>query len=332
MSIEQFIENLRALINSKSPVEGQSPLVLPPEIVDILLTQPNLEAAIHQATVALTGSNSPLSAGDIRAAANQALEPQIGDPRYTHQTDELPGFLGVPRNYDVDGISIYTTDENGEFLFYKNGSQYSLIANQTPEVKAALQAELVNAGLLKMGTFIPGRWNLDEDSPETLAFEQVLMRANKTGDPDFTNSLRWFVDNQETIESFQIEPSYLPPDYATLSQSVKSLFRNDPEIDREPQPYELKLLADQLLSDYESTAPKPVPDIGDVTGEQLLSGDYGNHITIPDDKEVSEIEPTARLLETFDRITKKERERLGRNADIQTSNNLMLNSIISAPR
>lgn len=336
MSIEQFIQNLISLVNSKSPLSGQSPLVIDQETIDTLLSQPTLDAAINNAIVALTGSNSPISPGDIRAAAQQSSEPQLGDPRYDHLTSELPAFLGVPRNYSVDGVSIYTTDENGDFLFYKQGSQYSLIANEPPEVVAALQAELVNAGLLKMGTFIPGRWSVEEDAPETEAFKTVLERANKTGDPDFTNSLRWFVDNQETMEAFEVEPAYLPPDYETVAQQVTNLFRNDQEIRRDPKPYEIKLLADQLIADSEKAWKANQPpkiDIGDITGEELMSGDLGNHIVYDETvSEDSQINPTANMLATFDRITQNERERISDYDDIQRTNGIIIDSITGAPR
>ena len=72
MSIEQFIQNLISLVNSKSPLSGQSPLVIDQETIDTLLSQPTLDAAINNAIVALTGSNSPISPGDIRAAAQQS--------------------------------------------------------------------------------------------------------------------------------------------------------------------------------------------------------------------------------------------------------------------
>ena len=158
MTIEEFIQQLESLVNSKSPLPGQAPLFIPNEVKQSLYSQPSVKAAAEQAVVALTGTNSPISAGDIYRIAGLTAEPQITDPSYQFTNNELPNFLGVPRNYSVDGVSIYTTDEQGNFLFYQNGSEYNLMLGQTPEVVASVQAELVNANLLKIGEFVPGKW------------------------------------------------------------------------------------------------------------------------------------------------------------------------------
>ena len=336
MTIEEFIQQLEALVNSKSPLRGQAPLFIPNEIKQILYEQPSVKAAADQAVVALTGTNSPISAGDIYRVAGMTSEPQLTDSQYTAGTFELPNFLGVPRNYEVDGVSIYTTDDQGEFLFYQSGAQYALMANQPPEIVAAIQAELVNANLLKLGEFVPGSWGglfIGDEQKDVEAFKKVLEHSNQTGNPDFTMSLRFFVDNQEAIDAFQPQPAYLPPDYATASQSVTNLFEN--QLGRKPKTYELELLANQLLADTKKAFDAKQPaqlDIGDISAEELLTGNLGNHIVEPPVQEETAIDPSARLLQKFDEITAKEQERLGANRDIQTTNRIILNSITGAPR
>ena len=263
--------------------------------------------------------------------------PQIDDTRYDPNVAlELPNFLGVPRNYEVDGVSIYTTDDQGKFLFYQSGSEYNLMLGQTPEVVAAVQAELVNTGLLKLGEFVPGKWGglfINEEQKDVEAFKKVLEHSNQTMNPDFTVGLRFFVDSQESIDAFTSKPAYLPPDYATVSKSVSNLFEQ--QLNRKPKTYELELLANQLLADtkkvYESQQTAQL-DIGDITGEELLTGNLGNHIVEPPVQEETAIDPSSRLLQTFDDITAKEQERLGTNRDIQATNRIIINSITGAPK
>ena len=337
MTIEEFIQQLESLVNSKSPLPGQAPLFIPEEIKQSLYSQPSVKAAADNAVVALTGTNSPISAGDIYRIAGLTNEPQIDDTRYDPNVAlELPNFLGVPRNYEVDGVSIYTTDDQGKFLFYPSGSEYNLMSGQTPEVIAAVQAELVNTGLLKLGEFVPGKWGglfINEEQKDVLAFKKILEHSNQTVNPDFTVGLRFFVDSQESIDAFSSEPAYLPPDYATVSQSVTNLFEQ--QLNRKPKAYELELLANQLLADtkkaYQAQQPAQL-DVGDITGEELMSGNLGNHIVLPPVQEETAIDPSSRLLQTFDEITAKEQERLGTNRDIQATNRIILNSITGAPR
>ena len=334
MDREQFISALQSLVNSKSPMPGQSPLVIPQDLIDSIYEAPTFNDAVNQAIAVLTGPRSPVSVGDIKSLAGLSTEPQLIDPRYDETiAQDLPNFIGVPRNYAVDGVSIYDTDNEGNFLFYKDGSEYSLLANQPPEIIAAVQAELVNGGLLSVGEFIPGRWSTNVKSPEVIAFKEVLGRANATGNPDFTVALRWYVDNQESIDAFGAEPAYLPPDYATASQQVKNLFKTN--LKRDPKPYELEMLANQLLSDSKKAflASQPATlDVGDITGEELLTGDLGNHITEPEVEADTKIDPTARLYETFDRITKPEQERIQTSADIQTVNGIIIDAVTGLNR
>ena len=196
------------------------------DLIDVIYEAPSIEAAVQQAVAVLTGPNSPLSAGDIYAAGNLSVEPSLQDKTYEQITsNELPNFLGVPRNYAVDGVSIYSTDTEGNFLFYKDGAQFSLLANEPPGLVAAVQAELVNGGILQVGDFVPGKWSTDPKAPEVEAFKKVLGRANATGNPDFTVALRWYVDNQLSVDAFEPQEAYLPPDYATASQQIKNLFK-----------------------------------------------------------------------------------------------------------
>ena len=50
------------------------------------------------------------------------------------------------------------------------------------------------------------------------------------------------------------------------------------------------------------------------------------------DSEDSQINPTANMLATFDRITQNERERISDYDDIQRTNGIIIDSITGAPR
>ena len=182
------------------------------------------------------------------------------------------------------------------------------------------------------GILVPGGFG--SRGVEGKIMSRLMGDANLSGigkdENGWENKLQQYIANPVSMPS-QVEP-YLPPDYRSVSNSIDGLFEN--ELGRKPKPYELKLLAEtylnESLSAYKQDVELGKPVQETVTPEMLAN--YGNHIQEPEIREETDIDPSAALLDTFDRITKTEQERLGRNADIQTSNNLMLNSIISAPR
>ena len=172
----------------------------------------------------------------------------------------------------------------------------------------------------------------------------VLKVQNTLGVPQGKKGTAWEealeVLLNTTLPTYQQERVYLPPDYTKVANSINSIFAN--ELGREAEPYELKLLASQYSSDVQSkfqqeeslrqlAAQQEV-----ITGEQLLTGEYGNHAVIETEAKIEEedltaVDPSARMYDTFKNITEKERDRLGRNADIQKSNQLILNSITGSP-
>ena len=94
--------------------------------------------------------------------------------------------------------------------------------------------------------------------------------------------------------------------------------------------YEKKLLANQYLGDVEKQYQASIPKADQPITPDTLE-DYGNHSNIEDVESREDIDPNARLFQTFDSITQKEQERLGRNVDIQATNKLIIDSITSIP-
>ena len=49
-------------------------------------------------------------------------------------------------------------------------------------------------------------------------------------------------------------------------------------------------------------------DIGDISAEELLTGDLGNHIVEPPVQEETAIDPTSRMLQKFDELQQKNKK------------------------
>tara|TARA_R110000824_G_scaffold164628_1_gene340919 strand:+ start:4922 stop:5926 length:1005 start_codon:yes stop_codon:yes gene_type:complete len=241
-----------------------------------------------------------------------------------------PGFLGVesyqPITYQGEAIEIGSVPGEN---FYMDGDQNFSFEGLMPDKIMDLQAEFINAGLLGPAVgiaFRPGVW---QSGVEGLIMARLMGDSNLSGigkaENGWENKLQQYIANPVSMPS-QVQP-YLPPDYRSVSNSIDGLFEND--LGRKPKPYELKLLAEtylnESLSAYKQDVELGKPVQETVTPEMLA--DYGNHLQEPKIREETDIDPSAALLDTFDRITKTEQERLGKNRDIQAGNNLILNSI-----
>jgi len=328
MEKEDFIKQIIPIVSQGIP--GENRLTVSDEQIAELHKADDLQDAIFTAT--------NFGWGDYIAIWSQQAEVEPGWNFNQILAQSLLGqqpidYIGVdatqPIEYEGEATTIGNVGEN----FYIEGDQ-NVFVNLMPSEIRDIQADLVNAGLLgsKVGRpFRPGVWDANSDGA---GMSLLMQQANISGlgkkENGWRNSLQLFIDNPVPLES-NIQP-YLPPDYKTVSNSINNLFERD--LGRKPQAYELKLLAEtylnESLSEYQQDLEFSKPDQETVTPEMLAN--YGNHIQEPEIREETDIDPSAALLDTFDRITKTEQERLGRNADIQTSNNLMLNSIISAPR
>ena len=336
MSVQEFINRLLEVTQSQGPaLEGQNVYNIPTEAVTLIASQNDINQAISIAseyvpvniiTEALSASYGalsefdPLNPEDSRARALLGLE--------------TPQYLGI---VDDNYVSPKGADAN-DYYFANDAIDY--FRGKSPDVIADIQADLVNIGYLSPGQFVPGLWG----EKEAVAMTAVLKVQNSLGVPSGKKATAWEeamdVLLNTTLPSYQQERVYLAPDYSKVAKSINSLFAS--ELGREPEQYELQLLANQYNADTkakfkqeeELKAIGAMPEM--VTGEQLIEGSYGNHAITEVEAKIEEegltaIDPSARLYDTFRSITEKERERLGRSADIQKSNQLILNSIIGAP-
>lgn len=334
MTVEEFIERLKQIIDlaNNEQIEGQNQLFLSEDDEILLRGETTIENAILRAKTL-----NPAIGVYADFAANP--EQNIGDFATTDasfaaaEATVLSGFGVGP---DYIGVSGEYVPPQGGTDFYTEQEKIDLFAGKSTEEIAGIQADLVNANLLELGSFRPGEW----DKTTYNAFRNILYTANTLGvtPEQKANGSRWkevLIDySQNPTTVVKPEAVYLPPDYDAVTQQVKGLFRQ--QLNRDPKAYELKLLGDVLMSESKKAfdlQQQLQTDLDvDVTQEQLLTGNYGNHITPQIEPGVTEVSPTAALYEKFDDITAKEQERLGTNRDIQATNRIILNSITGAPR
>jgi hypothetical protein len=334
MTVNEFINLLIEQVNYKINSQGLSRSVLDANALQILQEQPTVDAAIAEATLLLNGV---MTIDEISRLAQGSGQPEIQNyPQdTTTQGQTFVSFLGdVPGYYTTPtGRDIAEKDDDGEYVFYTQGEQYSNFAGLSPEVKATIQTDLVNAGLLERGSFLIGEW----DDASADAMKVVLGRANQIGDPDWVASMKWYVDNQ-LPEIPTTEDIFLPPDYTGTANLIDSMFAQS--LGREPKEYEKQNLLDQYSAIVQKQASNQqrvaelIEEPEFQTVQELV--DYSNH-GIEDIQEtileegITQIDPTARFQKAFKDATQFETERLRGQADIQRTNQTILNLISGAP-
>lgn len=323
---EKFISQILGLI--KVPIAGQNPIVPTEQQIADLQSTETLQDAISLANNYGWGefvdqwaiSQDSSQQDTVAQALNLALQ--------GNQTN----YLGVDANTVINYGGVETTIGKFGENFYVDGDQNAMEALMPDEIRE-IQANLINAGLLGSKVnrpFRPGVWGVNDRK----AMYEIMSIANQDGqgkaEKGWETILQVYLDNP--IQTPSQVASYLPPDYTTISNSINGLFEQ--ELGRKPKEYELKLLADTYSANakkaYEQKVALETPVDVDITPETLE--DYGNHIQPVVEEGVTAIDPSARMLDVFNRVTEKEQERLGVNRDIQATNRIILNSITGSPR
>ena len=323
---EKFISQILGLV--KVPIAGQNPIVPTEQQIADLQSTETLQDAISLANNYGWGefvdqwaiSQDSSQQDTVAQALNLALQ--------GNQTN----YLGVDANTVINYGGVETTIGKFGENFYVDGDQNAMEALMPDEIRE-IQANLINAGLLGSKVnrpFRPGVWGVNDRK----AMYEIMSIANQDGqgkaEKGWETILQVYLDNP--IQTPSQVASYLPPDYTTISNSINGLFEQ--ELGRKPKEYELKLLADTYSANakkaYEQKVALETPVDVDITTETLE--DYGNHIQPVVEEGVTAIDPSARMLDVFNRVTEKEQERLGVNRDIQATNRIILNSITGAPR
>ena len=251
---------------------------------------------------------------------------------------DLTGLFGFgeAEKSIIGGLpSDYSPRNAGATDFYREGDEYNIFANLPTEDLYSLQARLIQGGLLARGAFTPG----DFDTSTATAIRLVLGRQNRIGVKSGEKSIAWneslLLYQNEPLPSGQEVSVYLPPDYAEVSTRVKNLFTES--LGRDPQNYELTLLADQFYNDtqLQSQQQSELQEVAlGPTVQELETGNIGNRNIqdVVSETGMQEVSPTGRLYENFNNLIAKEKDRLEANDDIQNTGRLMLGTILGTRR
>ena len=298
-------------------------------ISDDLIAELKSKATVEDATAAATIK-------DIDPTIiNDALE-AVGIMDTSVESDDITALFGLGDDDIIGGLpSDYIPREPTATDFYKEGDQYRIFANLPTEDLYSLQARLIQGGLLARGAFTPG----DFDTATATAISLVLGRQNRLGVKTGEKNIAW----NESLLLYQNEPLpsgsevsvYLPPDYAEVSTRIRNLFTE--ELNRQPKGYELKLLAEKFYNDA-SLQSQQQSELSEMalgpTVSELEAGNIGSKDIqgVVSDTGLQQVSPTGRLYENFNNLIAKEKERLGANADIQTTGRNMLGTILGTRR
>lgn len=172
---------------------------------------------------------------------------QVLDPELMQRRAELISRLDTQAGGQTDLLS----DLNYRTPRYYPLDQWQLFGSKSPEYQAEVKSALLAAGLISEKEAGVRGWQ----TFHAAAMAEAMVVANGTG--------KTWVDVLEELASSQVPgegergplagrrltlPAFREPDYATLSQAVKGLFRQ--QVKRNPRDWELALLADQLNQDY----------------------------------------------------------------------------------
>ena len=326
MDKQTFVENLLGWI--QTPLRpGEAPPYLSQDQIDALYSATTTEEAAQYAItlglgeyVTIVGKGTPVEYFDDDEAFRQAVGLSIAEPTQ---------FIGVDPAQQIVYQGQETTIGAIPNNFYQVGDNNTFV-DMTPNEIRNLQADLVNAGLLgkKVGrSFRPGFFDPEVDGE---AMKDVMTLANIMGvgkaEQGWKQALKNYIDNP--LPSYQNIQPYLPPNYDSIAQDVKGLFRQ--RLGRDPKEYEVGLLYDvydaEARKAYGQTTPQDLPDATPVTLD-MYSTEFEPQMDVGE-----QIDPGAELLSTFDKVTQKEQEALQAGEDIQNSRLRIINNISRRPR
>ena len=319
------VDRLVQAIAEQDTLAGQNPILTEEDIQQMKLmgTTDDVQNYAISKGIASAKVNSALISSGLDASADP-----LGD---------ITGLFGFGTEDSIIGglPSDYTPRNPADTDFYKEGDEYNIFANLPTEDLYSLQARLIQGGLLARGNFTPG----DFDKATASAMRLVLGRQNRIGVKSGEKSTAWneslLLYHNEPLPSGEEVSVYLPPDYAEVSTRINNLFTQ--QLNRQPKGYELQLLAEQFYNDA-SLQSQQQSELAELalgpTVEELESGNIGtkNIQDVVSETGLQEVSPTGRLYENFNNLIAKEKERLGANADIQTTGRNMLGTILGTRR
>jgi len=165
---------------------------------------------------------------------------------------------GTTEELDLSPVYTYI---GGEGAMYWN--KYS------PETRARLEGQMVDAGLLGEGQYEPGATNKTQHD----AWEEVLGYANYYGVTPFNALAKLQAEGKITRGGRGggggggggRSTAYTIPDYETIAQNAKDMLRNT--MGREMEDWEISLAADELQRNYRKRASQQLAAQGAGSGE-----------------------------------------------------------------
>jgi hypothetical protein len=324
MDKNKFIQELLKLI--QAPIRpGETAPILSQEQIEALYSAPDTTTAANYAIelglgeyVTIVGKQIPTEYfeddAEFLTAVNNAM---IAD---------TPKFIGVDPAQQIVYQGQETTIAEVANNFYQVGDN-NTFTNLTAAQIRDVQADLVNADLLgaQVGRpFRPGFWDPKIDGE---AMKDVMTLANIMGvgkaEDGWKQALTNYINNP--LPQYQNIQPYIPPNYDSIAQDIKGVFRS--RLGRDPKEYEIGLLYDVYDAEARKAFPTTpeMPDATPVTLE-MYATEFEPDVVMED------IDPSAKTMETFDRITRKEQEAIQAGQDIQDSRQRIINSIAARPR
>jgi hypothetical protein len=197
--------------------------------------------------------------------ASQAEMPGLSDieEEYGYLQPNLPAYLSqidVPDEsyyFVPDDYTAYWEDNYGNGIWreprYKSSDNQAYFSLRTfsPEYLAIFQDQMVDAHLLRKGSYLPGM----KDQATLAALETTMGVANMTGEwykkiaGDMAAAGRTFRAGGGYVRPPFVKRTYVKPDYEELSFASKESFRK--RLGRDPHDWEMKLIADKLGGEHQ---------------------------------------------------------------------------------
>ena len=141
------------------------------------------------------------------------------------------------------------------------------------------------------------------------------------------------------IDKYPEEGAYLPPDYQSVANTITGWFKRG--LNRDPQPYEMKLLANTIYSESQQAYQQNVDlkqfaEQEEVSAGGLLAGEYGNYSkenvqSKIDEEGLTQIDPLAAGQFQFNKLIENEKGRLGENLDTRKTRASIFASLNQRP-
>ena len=299
-----------------------------------------LQAAIANASDQLSAEEEAKK----RAARLQAIGSEI-DQRYADNP-----YLGVDRDYwrvtarntvqQPQYGSIRSADDVNQLGRMLGGATYRQndIAREIADLSnldlIRFQERAIEAGLIDPKNTSKGYFQFGTIDGQTAgAMSAAMMQANINGDKQtYEDALDGMIDQRKAYMERYGDPNapptwtptraYFAPDYATISQNTKALFRR--QLGRDPNGWEMDLLADQFRSDHRAAYDAEMAG----SRAQFEAEGRAQESGIPETPVVGEaIDPVARMAENFETTFSDEMDAKSRWADVKSKGRNLFGSL-----